>query len=146
MQELTVGGDFGEIERAAAWLTGLAERGLVPSGLLYDMQLCLEEALANIVMHGLEGVAEPRIRLRLTAQGRHLALEIADNGGAFDVSTFAAAPPARTLEGAATGGRGIALMRQFSAGLCYAREADGNILTLRFDSDLKPGGSSARGK
>ena len=146
LHELTVGGELKEIPRAAAWLASLADGALFAPGLLYNVQLCLEEALANIMMHGLGGVAEPRIHMRLSGSGGDLKLEIEDNGLPFDPATFVTPPPPRSLDEAQPGGLGIPLMRKFAGAMHYARDARGNRLTLTFDSAVRRDGSSARGR
>lgn len=142
VHELTLGGALTEIARATRWVAQLAEQGAVPRDRLHDVELCLEEALANIILHGLAATAAPRIRLRLTGSAGRLLLEIEDNGAAFDPVAFVPPPPPRTLEEARPGGSGITLMRKFSDAVGYVREDGLNRLWLSFT----PGGSSAPGR
>jgi serine/threonine-protein kinase RsbW len=140
--EITLGGALSEIARAARWVATL-----VPPARLQDVQLCLEEALANIVTHGLEGIAAPRIRVSLSNRSGRLLLEIEDNGAPFDPVSFVAPPRPRSLEEARPGGAGIALMRKFSDGILYARKGALNCLSLSFEpAGVKPGGSSKPGR
>jgi anti-sigma regulatory factor (Ser/Thr protein kinase) len=149
---LDLGAALSDLARAARWAAALGEAGLVPQGRLKDVELCLEEALANIITHGLAATASPRIRLRLSTSADRLLLEIEDNGAPFDPVSFVPPPQARTLEEARPGGSGITLMRKFSDGMGYARKDGLNCLSLSFapapalDTGVKPGGSSKPGR
>lgn len=133
-ETLTIGGDLAEIARAGAWLAGLAEAGLFAPSLLFEIHLCLEETLANIVLHGFADTAEPRIDLSLVRQASELILMVEDNGQPFDPSNAPAPTPPTSLEDAVPGGQGIALMRRFSDTMRYTRLADRNRLTFAFDA------------
>jgi anti-sigma regulatory factor (Ser/Thr protein kinase) len=152
VHELDLGGALSDLAGAARWAAALVESGVVPQGRLKDVQLCLEEALANIVMHGLAATAAPRIHLRLSSSAGHVLLEIEDNGAPFDPVGYVPRPSTRSLEEARPGGRGITLMRKFSDGMGYARKNGLNCLSLRFaptpaeDAAVKPGGSSKPGR
>jgi serine/threonine-protein kinase RsbW len=152
VHELDLGGAPSDLARAARWAAALGEAGVVPRGRLKDVELCLEEALANIITHGLAATAAPRIRLRLSKSAGRLLLEIEDNGAPFDPVRFVPPPRARSLEETRPGGSGITLMRQFSDGMGYACKDGLNLLSLSFapapalDSGVKPGGSSKPGR
>ena len=152
VHELDLGGALSEIARAARWAAALGEAGGVPQARLQDVQLCLEEALANIISYGLAGTAAPRIRLRLSNSAGRLLLEIEDNGAPFDPGSYVARPQARSLEEARPGGSGITLMRKFSDGMSYARKDGLNRLSLSFEpvpaeeTAVKPDDSSTPGR
>jgi serine/threonine-protein kinase RsbW len=154
VHRLDLGGDLAEIAHAASWVASLAPDERLPACLLHDVQLCLEEALANIMTHGLAGIAEPRIRLSLSQEPGRLLLAVEDNGAPFDPANVAVPPPPRSLDEARPGGIGIPLMREFSDEIGYVRAGDRNCLSLVFDTARRsgdraavtPGGSSAPGR
>jgi anti-sigma regulatory factor (Ser/Thr protein kinase) len=117
----------GRVERFAAALA-------LPASSLFALQLCIEEALSNAILHG--GLpAGARVRLALGCAAGRLTAEISDPGRAFDPLQ---APPPRVpaaLADAEIGGQGIALMRRFCADISYARDAGTNRLTFRFPLD-----------
>jgi len=147
VHRLDIGGDLAGIAHAASWVAKFADEAQLPPALLHDVQLCLEEALTNIMRHGLAGIAEPQIRLSLSQQPARLLLEIEDNGAPFDPAAFAPPPPPRSLEEARPGGIGIPLLRKFSDALGYRRAGGRNCLSLSFDAAaVTPDGSSAPGR
>ncbi|MEI2416360.1 ATP-binding protein [Orrella sp. JC864] len=120
-------------EEGLAWLAGIAERDGWPAALRFQLSLCLEEALANVQRHAFAGPAAsqaPQLQLRCRRAGRAIALEIADNGPAFDPTAASLAPLAATLDEAQPGGHGLRLMRHYLSDMQYRREAGLNRLTL----------------
>lgn len=122
-----------ELERLATWAEDFARALRLPANLLFAIQLCLEEAVANIIMYS--GVAEQRqdVAVELTQTGDDVVAVIEDGGRSFDPT---AAPPHRkpaSIEDAQVGNLGIHLMRSFAAGMSYERRDGRNRLTLRFN-------------
>ena len=70
--------------------------------------------------------------MRLDRRGNELALEIQDDGPAFDPRLVEELQPATSLEEARVGGWGTPLVRRFSDGLRYHRSEGRNCLTLFF--------------
>ena len=142
-ETLVIRSGLGELARAAEWAETLAARLALPPLTGFAIQLCLEEALSNIVMHGVGGrhVQPPpprEIRLLLEVCGQAAFVTIEDPGPAFDPLQMAAPCRASNLEEVGIGGQGIHLMRQFAQDVAYERRDATNRLTLRFD--LPPGG------
>ena len=124
--------ELGALERLAAWASEFARTANLPANLLFAIQLCLEEAVANIIMYS--GAAEQRqdVEVELVHAGTDVLAIIEDGGRSFDPT---AAPPRRkpaSLAEAQAGDLGIHLMRGFSSGMNYERRDGRNRLTLRF--------------
>ena len=98
----------------------------------HAVQLCLEEAVSNIVMYGADIGNSLDISVELERNGEALVARIEDNGRPFDPTR--ASPPtlAASLEEAKVGNLGIALMRSFATEMKYERRLGRNRLTLRF--------------
>ncbi len=118
--------------QALAWLQTQAQRRAWPQRTLFALQLCLEEALANVLMHGF---ADPprdtdSIELQLHENGEQVTLQLRDNGPAFDPTR--AAPPtlAASVDEAVAGGHGLRLMRHYLHDLAYERVGQYNQLSL----------------
>ena len=94
------------------------------------MQLCLEEAVANIIMYG--GADAIVIAVELERNYGTLVARIEDNGRQFDPTRAPGPVPAPSLEEANVGDLGIHLMRSFANGMDYERRDGRNRLTLRF--------------
>ena len=125
-------GDFSELRRLARWFEAKAPPGL-SADTSFAVQLCLEEAVANIIMHG--GGAKddrPQIAIALERNGGTLVARIEDSGREFDPTQFPPPSVAKSLEEAKVGDLGIHLMRSFASDMHYERRDGRNRLTLRF--------------
>ncbi len=121
---------------AGDWMAAWLARRAVPSETAFAMRLCLEEALANIAMHG-DKEGEISISASLAEEPGRVVLSIGDDGQPFDPVT-AALP-----EGQEIGGNGLLLLRRYCSDLDYRREAGRNQLTLGFSL---PDGNPAPGR
>jgi serine/threonine-protein kinase RsbW len=99
---------------------------------LVAVQLSLEEAVANIIMHG--GARDDRlaIAIELERDGATLVARVEDTGCEFDPTQFPPLSMAKSLEDAKVGDYGIHLMRCFATDMHYERQEGRNRLTLRF--------------
>jgi serine/threonine-protein kinase RsbW len=130
-RRLVLGSQFAELNRLAVWVEGWAQQSVSPDVSL-ALQLCLEEAVANIIMYGaMDGGLE--IAIELERDGQTLIARIEDNGRPFDPTQKPSPRPAITLEDAKIGNLGIHLMRSFASHMDYERRKGRNRLTLRFD-------------
>ena len=136
---LTVGSEMGELARVSAWVHDWAERQRLPARIVLNLDLCSTEVVTNIMSHAApgEGGAQ-RISLRLGWQGEAVALEVEDQGRAFDPRAVPEPAPLSNLEEAPIGGWGIPMVRRFSDGLRYRHEHGCNCLTLLFSAAAPP--------
>jgi serine/threonine-protein kinase RsbW len=123
-------GDISELRRLAEWIKARAPQGL-PADTLFAVELCIEEAVANIIMHC---GAKDRlaIAIELEGDGGTLIARIEDTGCEFDPTQFPSVSVANSLEEAKVGDCGIHLMRCFASGMHYERQEGRNRLTLQF--------------
>jgi serine/threonine-protein kinase RsbW len=128
---LELRGDLSELRRLAEWIKALAPQ-VISADALFAVQLCLEEAVANIIVHG--GTRKDRlaIAIELERKGATLVARIEDTGCEFDPTQFPPLSIAKSLEDAKVGDYGIHLMRCFASGMHYERREGRNRLTLRF--------------
>jgi anti-sigma regulatory factor (Ser/Thr protein kinase) len=128
---LVLHNDLAELKRLAAWIEVWARQG-VSSDVSFAVQLCLEEAVANVIMYG--GVSDSRLKIviEIERNGTTLVARVVDNGRQFDPTQ--APPPSMptSLVEAKIGDLGIHLMRSFASGMHYERRDGCNRLTLRF--------------
>jgi serine/threonine-protein kinase RsbW len=125
---LELRGELSELRRLAEWTNTLAPQ-VISADALFAVQLCLEEAVANIIMHG--GTREDRlaIAIELERKGATLVAHIEDTGCEFDPTQFPPLSIAKSLEDAKVGDYGIHLMRCFTTGMHYERQEGRNRLT-----------------
>jgi serine/threonine-protein kinase RsbW len=128
---LVLHNDLAELKRLAVWIEGWA-RKVVSSDVSFAVQLCLEEAVANVMMYG--GMSDARLKIVIEVEhnGATLVARVVDNGRQFDPTQ--APPPSMpaSLAEAKIGDLGIHLMRSFASGMHYERRDGCNRLTLRF--------------
>ncbi len=95
----------------------------MPAEEIARLDLCLNEALANVVKHGGAGVGQSGIGLGLKLSrsgGRHIAqLTVTDAGTPFNPLDHVTRSQPASLEAAKPGGLGIAMMRIHSDKLDY---------------------------
>ena len=123
--------DLAELERLAVWIEGWAMRDLSAS-LSFAVQVCLEEAVANIMMYSAAKDAPLTIIVEVERRDQTLVARIEDNGSAFDPTQVPRPPVPTSLTQAKVGNLGIHLMRSFASGMHYERRDSRNRLTMRF--------------
>lgn len=129
-QRLRLRNDPGELERLGEWTEALSlTLGLAPD-VAFAADLCLQEAVANIIAYAYPDAGPHEISVSAIRGGGGVILEIEDDGRPFDPLT--APPPVRAarIEDVHIGGLGVHLIRKFASGMRYAREAGRNRLTL----------------
>jgi len=119
---LAVQAEAGELRRAAAWLQAEAGARGVPAADGARLDMCLHEALANIIDHSglaVDATVQPAVQLLLNVQPGAATLTLVDGGRPFD-PTLAAAPARQaTLAETLPGGLGVGMIRSHADLLGY---------------------------
>jgi serine/threonine-protein kinase RsbW len=123
--------DLAELARLAVWLEGWAMRDL-SADLSFAVQVCLEEAVANIIMYSATTDDRLEIVVEVERKDQTLVARIEDNGSAFDPTQAPPPPVPASLAKAKVGKLGIHLMRSFANSMHYERRDNRNRLTIRF--------------
>jgi serine/threonine-protein kinase RsbW len=126
---LTFAADLAETARLALWLAGVAEASAWPAKLVFAIELCLDEVVTNIALHG--GAIAGQISIEIDQDAGSVTARIEDGGAAFDPTTGARAVPT-SLDEAEIGGLGLVLVQHYASELRYERVDERNRLTLRF--------------
>jgi phosphoserine phosphatase RsbU/P len=124
--------DVAELRRLSAWVRAYAGEAGLDQDLTDRVDLCLDEALINIIRHGYEDGRRDSIAVSLELVHDRLHAVVADAGREFDPLQHPTPVAPTTLDEAPVGGFGIHLMRSFADALEYRREGERNILTLHF--------------
>ena len=132
---LVLRNDLAELDRLASWLEGWADGNVSPDT-SFALQLCLEEAVANIIMHGAASEDRCEIAIELDHDGATLRARVEDSGRQFDPTRFSPPTPATSLASAKVGDLGIRLMRNFANGMRYERRGGRNRSTFWFAQSL----------
>lgn len=133
---LTLKSQLEDLPLVWPWVEALAARYSIPTDTQFAIQLCLEEALSNIIRHGYQGQANQCITVECAPSGvAELVFTVEDHALHFDpLAPFTAAPapvPA-SIQELLPGGQGIRLMRKFASRLAWQQLPNGNRLTLAF--------------
>src|SRR5512145_1959916 len=82
-RRLVLRNDLAELPRLAGWIEGWAQQSVSPD-VSFAVQLCLEEAVANVIMYGGAKDAALEIAIEVAHSGDALVAMIEDNGRQFD--------------------------------------------------------------
>ena len=129
---LTLRNDRAEVARVMTWVDELAVMLALPPGTTHALQLCLDEAVTNIVSHAFEPNTAHDVQIALWRDDRVLYAEVTDDGRPFDPLLYEPPVAPRDLRSAKIGGLGIRLIRGFADQIIYQRSGPLNWLLLSF--------------
>jgi anti-sigma regulatory factor (Ser/Thr protein kinase) len=137
---LTLRGQLADLTLVSPWVEALAAKHGISGETRFAIDLCLEEALSNIVRHGYQGEPGHAIAVTFAVRtGGGLTFTVEDHAPPFAPSEEAELGDApASIEELQPGGRGIQLMRRFAGSLAWERLPDGNRLTITFPSPPAP--------
>lgn len=133
--QLELDSRLSEQGRVWQWVEAVADRRRLSPETRFSIHLCLEEALANTVIHGYRGEPGNPILLSVIAKDGQLIFTVEDRADPFlppPESECGSSDPPPSLETIVPGGNGIRLMRQFAGSVVYEPLPSGNRLTLSF--------------
>ncbi len=123
-----------EFRRASFWMAEYGLKHGVPTEQIARLDLCLNEALANVIDHGGSSVKDDAIRLhfKLTNQPDvcMASVTLIDSGIKFNPLEVEAKPKPSELVDAKAGGLGVMMIRSFSDELSYKYLDGCNRLTF----------------
>ena len=132
--ELSIRADAVEVRRASLWLEAAALQQRVPAEQIARLDLCLNEALANILAHGGPSARLSEVQLHFLVHqesaDHEAAVTVSDAGIAFDPLAYQPGPRADSLEEIEPGGLGLIMMREAADDLGYLRSEGRNLLTF----------------
>ncbi len=129
---LTLQSRLDELARLWPWVEALAAAYAIPPDTQFAIQLCLEEALSNIIRHGYLSQPGQPIHVACAAGSDDLVFTVEDHAPAFDPLALEETTAPTSLDQLLVGGHGIRLMRKFAGALAYQRLPGGNRLTIGF--------------
>jgi anti-sigma regulatory factor (Ser/Thr protein kinase) len=119
------------------WVNSLAAEYAIPDKTRFAMDLCLEEALSNVIRHGYGNEPGHVIRVEFAKEAGAMTFTIEDSAPPFAPPEDVDLPQAPTsIEEVKPGSMGIPLMRKFAGFLKYERLADANRLTIGFPAEM----------
>lgn len=122
--------DLAELSRLSGWLETAARELHLPRDTAFAAELCLAEAVTNVISYGYPDGGTHEVVLSLTREPDRLVLAVEDDGIAFNPLGVAAPVPVSRIEEVAIGGLGIHLIRRFMDDVRYEREDNRNRLAM----------------
>lgn len=117
------------------WVQTLTAHYSVSAQTQFAIELCLEEAISNIMRHGYHGQENQSITVDCALGAGELVFTIQDHAPPFDpfapTAEVPEAAPA-SIDELQPGGQGIRLIRKFAGRAAWEPLPSGNRLTLAF--------------
>jgi len=118
----------------SAWWREWAAAHGVSADARQRAELCLNEAVANVILHHSRGRAPNTIEVIVEAAADDVEMTVVDDGDPFDPVAHEPGHAASSLDDLPVGGLGIPLMRRFADTIRYRHADGGNRLTFTFVS------------
>ena len=111
-----------------------------PKSAIGPVLIALDEVVSNVLNHGGDGGADPTVQVDVRVADGQVAVEVADDGAAFNPIAADAPDTTQSIEDRPVGGLGIHLVKTLMDSVAYDR-ADGRNL-LRFSKVYSPPSAS----
>jgi serine/threonine-protein kinase RsbW len=102
----------------------------VDEDVVWALQLAVDEAAANVIQHGYEGLNPGSISLELRISPRQVNVRLTDYGHPFEPDSAPAPDVDAPLEARAPGGFGLFFIYSTMDAVDYTTSEEGNILSL----------------
>lgn len=132
-KEIRITNDLAEVSSLAEFVEELCAELSVSDELTMNINLALEEAVANIIMYAYPSLEQHDILLRATISPSQLIFLLTDNGQSFDPTEVEDADVSLSIEERPLGGLGIFLIRSIMNEVSYQRFDGENRLTMKKD-------------
>jgi serine/threonine-protein kinase RsbW len=134
-ERLTLQGRMSELTQVHPWIERLATKHTIPESSQFAMNLCLEEALSNVIRHGYSGKPDHSIAVRFASPSEnYFVFVVEDDAPPFNPVDSPELPALSSLDDVRVGGQGIRLLRQFADALDYEPTPTGNRLSIGFST------------
>lgn len=130
MATLSLCADLGDLATVREFVARIGTDLGLDAGAIYDLQLAVDEACANVIKHGYGGQAG-RIDVTVEPVEEGVQVVVRDWGGAFDPHVVPAPDVKAPLEERRLGGLGLFLMRKVMDDVSFTFDAErGNTLRM----------------
>lgn len=124
---MTLRSELQELERLSEAVNALGEARTLPTRLVYQLDLALEELISNIMNHG----SARLLQVDVTLAERELRVRVQDDGAEFNPFELATPDLDLDVDDREIGGLGVHLVRTMFEHHEYARVGGRNFVTLR---------------
>ena len=136
---IVLSSDLSEMRRVFPWIEALASQYEIAESLQFAINLCLEEAVSNVIRHGYANQVGSFIAVRfmISSEG-NLVFTVDDDAPPFNPLEAQALPVLDEQGEIRIGGHGIRLIRGFADMLEYEPTSTGNRLHIAFSKSVSP--------
>jgi len=121
-----------EMAQLPVWIERLASWHAIPENVAFAINLCLEEVVSNIILHGYGADADGSVIVCFTAPGSEwFVFIVEDQAQNFNPLDSLEPDPNAPVR---VGGQGINFLRQFANELEYELTPTGNRLRIGFSA------------
>lgn len=132
-QQLALRSRLSEMAQIPAWIEALASQHSIPAKIQFAINLCLEEAVSNVILHGYRGEADRSVIVRFTMPREGCFVFVVDDDAPrfnpLDQPELPALNPRAEIR---IGGQGVRMMRRFADAVEYEQIPTGNRLRISF--------------
>lgn len=132
-KEIKIVNDLKEIGVLATFIEELGEELSLSAETTMNINLALEEAVANIIMYAYPSEEQHSILLKVTATEKQLIFLLTDKGASFDPTQVDDVDITLPIEERPVGGLGIFLIRSIMNEISYQRIDNENQLIMKKD-------------
>lgn len=130
-KELRISNNVNEIATLANFIEELGEELSLSAETTMNINLALEEAVANVIMYAYPPKEEQSILLKVTSNEDQLIFLLTDKGVSFDPTQAEDVDLTLSIEERPIGGLGIFLIRSIMNEVTYQRLDDENRLLMK---------------
>ncbi|MEY3808276.1 MAG: Serine/threonine-protein kinase BtrW [Pseudomonadota bacterium] len=130
--DLQINNEIIALRSMSAWLGKACESLAVPDEIARDLDVCANEAVANVIFYAYEDDDSHSINMRLELKDQKLIFTIEDDGIAFDPFKAILSESYDKIGDITIGGFGIKLIRSLVNECSYDRFNSKNIMNLVF--------------
>lgn len=127
----TLKNDLAELKILCQQLESIGGALGLPQRFLFEINLALDELFTNIISYGFNDHSEHAIQVCIAADNGMLTITVEDDGIPFNPIARAEPRMPATIEDCTIGGLGIYLIKNLMDDVCYCRNQDKNVLTLK---------------
>jgi len=130
-EKIKIENNHAELGRVVNWLEMLGDKYALSARIIFDLNLCLDELITNIISYGYNDEKIHQIEIIYEHIIDLLELRIIDDGKKFDPLQNENPELDLSLEDKPIGGLGIHLVKNIMDEVIYRYEKSKNILILR---------------
>lgn len=128
---IVLSNDLSEIEKLRRELESFGKKCGLSSKTLFELNLILEEVVANVISYAYGDDQRHEIVVRADLRDGELVIEVEDDGRPFNPLQVPPPDLERSLEEMQVGGLGLHLVRELTSSLEYDRREERNRLVMR---------------